>query len=62
MCQAILIFPIKAAKKLLKDGPAFEQRYVEVKQNNLDLIFSYAKVITLLQRYTVDKKRGKRRI
>ena len=62
MCQAILIFPRKTAKNLLKDAPAFEQRYVEIKQNALDLIFSYAKVITLLQRYTVDKKRRKPRI
>ena len=37
-------------EKLLKDALAFAQRYVEIK------------FITLLQRYTVDKKRRKRKI
>ena len=37
-------------EKLLKDALAFAQRYVEIK------------FVTLLQRYTVDKKRRKRKI
>ena len=64
-------FYLSITEKLLKDALAFVQRHVEIKQNELHLIFHTLYyfialllhcIITLLQRYTVDKKRRKRRI
>ena len=46
-------------EKLLKHVLAFAQRYVEIKQNELDLIFHTRKSLLLLQRHTVDTKSRK---
>ena len=49
-------------EKLLKDAPTFAQRYVEIKQNELDLIFHTRKSLLYCKDTPFYKKRRKQRI